>query len=44
MVKVHGRKPVMKTLTNTKENIKMIKSMDMENLLGKLVANLKDII
>jgi len=34
----------MKTLINMKENIKMTKSMDMENLLGKLAVNLKDTI
>jgi hypothetical protein len=44
MGKDRGRKQEMKTLINMKENIKMIKSTDMVNLLGKLVANLKDII
>jgi hypothetical protein len=34
----------MKTLINMKENIKMTKSMDTENLLGKLAVNLKDTI
>jgi len=42
MVKVHGKKLEMKTLINMKENIRMIKSTDMENSLGKLAVNLKD--
>jgi len=41
MVKVHGKKLEMKTLINMKENIRMIKSTDMENSLGKLAVNLK---
>ena len=41
MDKVCGKKIKKKILISMKEDIKMIKSMDMENFNGILVANIK---